>query len=296
MKDYKKLLDPKLVSEIKNLNLRARLIVEGFLIGFHRSPFHGFSVEFKEHRPYSFGDEMRWVDWKVYARTDRFYVRRFEEETNLKAYILLDISKSMDYPQRGVTKFEYAVTLAGALTYLLLAQRDAVGMLLFSDRVDMYIPPRSSWGTLELILAELNRVKPRGRTEPQKIFREFAGRIKKKGLIILISDLLLNQNEIAKGLMNFRHKRHEVLVFHILSREEVDSPRGSALFEDMETGETLPFDYEGMREIYRRKVDEFMSSIRHKLLSNCIDYERVFTDTSFGKALFYYLEKRRRLF
>jgi uncharacterized protein (DUF58 family) len=295
MEDYRKFLDPKFVSQLKGMDLIARLIVEGFLIGFHKSPFHGFSVEFKEHRPYSVGDEIKWIDWKVYARSERFYIRKFEEETNLKAYLLIDVSKSMDYPLGGLTKLDYVRFLAAALSYLFILQRDAVGLLLFDERVRRYLPPRSSKTHLDIVFKELSKVKPGGRTDPSKIFLELAERMKKRGLVILFSDLMMPQEVVVKSLGHFRHRKHEVIVFHILSPEEMDLPLRPALFEDMETGEAVPYDPDGMRRLYRRKFEEYVKNLRRSLRKRDIDYEFLLTDRSYERALIAYLKKREKL-
>ena len=295
MEDYRKFLNPQFVSQLKGLNLIARLIVEGFLIGFHKSPFHGFSVEFREHRPYSTGDEIKWIDWKVYARSERFYIRKFEEETNLKAYLLIDVSKSMDYPLERITKLDYVRFLAAALSYLFILQRDAVGLLFFNEKVRLYLPPRSSKAHLDMIFKELARVKPGGKTDPSGIFLELAERMKKRGLIILFSDLMMPSEIVVKSLKHFRHRQHEVIVFHIISPEEIELPSRPALFEDMETGETIPYDPDGMKKLYLKKFDEFIQNLKKSLRRSDIDYEFLTTDRSYDKALIAYLKKRERL-
>jgi len=292
--EYRRFLDPRLVSQLKGLDLKARLIVEGFLIGLHRSPLHGFSVEFREHRPYSIGDELRWIDWKVYARTDRFYIKKFEEETNLKAYILFDSSKSMDYPPEN-PKLEYAKSLAAALAYLLHLQRDAVGLLVFAEKVREYLPPSSTRKRLEEIFLTLSNLKAEGRTDPSKVMRIQAERIKKRGLIILISDLMMEPEKIIKGLKNFRHRKHEVLVFHILSKKEYELPESPSLFEDMETKEKIPYDPERMKEKYRIAFNEFRDKLKRELRASLIEYESMTTETPFNKALLAYLKKRERM-
>ncbi len=293
--DYRKFLDPRIVSELKDLSLRARLIVEGFLIGLHRSPFHGFSVEFKEHRAYNPGDEIRWIDWKVYARTNKFFVRKFEEETNLKAYILLDVSNSMAYPEKGVSKFEYTRSLAAALSYLLFFQKDAVGLLAFSDRIHTLVPPRSSKANLHRILVELTHLTPQGTTEPWKIFAELAERMKKRGLVILLSDLYMDSSKVLKALRNFRYRKHEVLVFHVLSEAERTLPSVPALLKDLESGEEVSYDPDSMRMPYRRKLDAFIENMKRELRKDRIDYELLTTNVSFDRALYFYLKKREKM-
>ena len=294
--DYRKFLDPRVVSELKDLNLRARLIVEGFLIGLHRSPFHGFSVEFKEHRAYNPGDEIRWIDWKVYARTNRFYVRKFEEETNLKAYILFDVSKSMDFPEKGVSKFEYARSLAAALSYLFFFQKDAVGLLAFSDRLHTFVPPSASKANLHRVLIELTKLRPQGTTAPWKVFAELAERMKKRGLVILISDLYMEGERILKAMRNFRYRQHEVLVFQVLSPEDMNLPGFPVLLRDLETREEVSYDPDSMKAAYRKKLSDFVEGMKKELRKDRIDFELLTTDLGFERALYFYLKKREKLF
>lgn len=285
-----------MVSQLKSLNLRARLIVEGFLIGLHRSPLHGFSVEFAEHRLYNPGDEIRWIDWKVYARTDRLYIRKFEEETNLKAYILLDASGSMAYPEEGVTKFEYARNLAAALMYLLIKQRDAAGLLLFDEVARTYIPPKATQVHLHRLLIRLAQARPGGKTDPGRALRGMAERIRKRGLVILLSDLFTDPELLLPALKLFRHRKHEVLVFHILHPSELDLPERPAVFEDLETQERLPYDPSRLRRTYRERLDRFIHHLKHSLRASHISYELFTTDLPYDRALLFYLKKRERLF
>ncbi len=231
----KEYLKPEILNKINNLELRARLVVEGFITGLHKSPFHGFSVEFAQHRPYNVGDNLRYVDWKVFGRTDRYYIKQYEEETNLKAYILLDTSRSMEFSSTEITKLQYAKYLSAALSYLMITQRDAVGLALFGSQVRKILPPRSSTGYLQPILTELDRAKPEGETDISAILHILAERLKRRGLIILISDLLDEPEAILSGLRHFRHSQHEVLVFHILDPNEIEFDfKGDIEFEDLE--------------------------------------------------------------
>ena len=297
MRDYRKFLDPKVISKLKGLDLRARLIVEGFLVGLHRSTYHGFSVEFAEHRAYNPGDEIRFIDWKVYGRTDRYYIRKFEEETNLKAYLLLDASASMGYPEGDLTKFKYALNLAASILFLLFLQRDAVSLLLFDERTRLFMPPSSTKGHLYNIFRELSKSEPSGRTRPTGVFQELAERIRKRGLVIVLSDLMTEKESILQGLKNFRYRKNEVLVFHILDPREIDIDIGApSLLKDMETGETIPFEPERLGPKYRQKIQAFFQEVKTELRENLIDYELLTTDVPYDKALLAYLKKRGKLY
>jgi len=214
----KQYLQPEFVSTLKNLDFVARMIVEGFLVGLHKSPYHGFSVEFSEHRQYMPGDNIRDIDWKVYGRTDRYYIKQFEEETNLKAYLLLDISGSMQYASGKVRKIDYARYLAAALTYLFIKQRDAVGLITFSDTIHQFLPPKSSPSYINYILHALSRVElKQKKTIISETLHSLAEKIKRRGLVILLTEFLYEDPEhILEGLKHFRHYKHEILVFNIL--------------------------------------------------------------------------------
>jgi uncharacterized protein (DUF58 family) len=297
MRDYKKFLDPKVISRLKGLDLRARLIVEGFLVGLHRSPYHGFSVEFAEHRAYNPGDEIRFIDWKVFGRTDRYYIRKFEEETNLKAYLILDASASMGYPESGLTKFQYALNLAASILFLLFLQRDAISLLLFDEATRLYMPPSSTKGHLYNIFKELSTSRPSGKTRPTGVFQELAERIKKRGLVILLSDLMTDKESMLQGLKNFRYRKNEVLVFHVLDPREIDIDiETPALLKDMETGEKIPFEPERLGPRYKQKIQTFFQEVKTELRENLIDYELLTTDVPYDKALLAYLKKRGKLY
>jgi uncharacterized protein (DUF58 family) len=291
-------LDPAVVARLSHLDVRARLVVEGFIAGMHRSPFHGFSVEFAEHRPYMPGDPLKNVDWKVYAKSDRFYVKQFTEETNLRAHLLVDLSGSMAFrsPRASMSKLEYAQSLAAALAYLMLQQQDAVGIMLFAERPLRYIPPRSVRSHLDVLLKALAALEPQGRTQLGPALHELAERIKRRGLIVLCSDLMDRPAEVLSGLQHFRHRHHEVVVFHVLDPDEVDFPyTDTATFVDMETGQqvtTEPWEIaRGYRDRLRAWSDQYARVCREHL----IDYVRLDTRTPFDQALLHYLEKRARL-
>jgi len=294
--DYREFLKPEVVSKLANMELRARLVVEGFITGLHRSPYHGFSVEFAEHRQYMPGDEIKHVDWKVYGKTDRFYVKEFEEETNLKAYILLDASGSMGYSSNRITKLEYSSYLAAALTYLMLKQRDSVGLVIFDEKIRKFIPPRSVFSYLHVILRELERVKSGALTNVSATFHQLAERIKRRGLIIVLSDLFDEPSRVLAGLKHFRHKKHEVIVFHILDPMERSFAFGDeAVFKDLETGDEIDTQPWHIRRDYQRQVEEFLRTYKRECLQNRIDYVLMDTSQDFDTALFEYLGKRRRM-
>ena len=193
-------LTPELISRLDNLSLKARMVVEGFIVGLHKSPFHGFSVEFSEHRAYGYGDEIKHIDWKLFGKTDRFYIKQFEEETNLRSYILFDQSKSMDYGSNKITKLQYAQLLSASLSYLMIKQQDAVSLTLFDDKIVDYVPPRSKTSHLKIILSKMNQIQSGNDTKISPVLHQTAEMIKKKGLIILISDLFDDPNAIISGL------------------------------------------------------------------------------------------------
>jgi uncharacterized protein (DUF58 family) len=279
--------------------------VEGFITGFHKSPYHGFSVEFAERRPYMPGDAIRAIDWKVYAKTDRYFIKEFEEETNLRSHLLLDVSSSMTYrsDEKLLTKLEYGVYLAAALAYLMVQQRDAVGLLTFDEAVRRLIPPRSVTSHLRIILGELSRLDPQAREIAQgrgtrigQSLHYLADRLRRRGLVVLISDLMDDPMSVLTGLKHFRHRQHEVVVFHLLDPAETAFPfREETVFIDLETRErvsTVP--WELARE-YRERVAAWRTAYRRTCAEHAIDYAEIRTDTPYDVALLRYLEKRRRL-
>ena len=296
--DYRKYLEPETVSKLKGMELRARMVVEGFIAGLHKSPYHGFSVEFAEHRQYMPGDNIRDIDWKVYGKTDRFYIKQYEEETNLKGYLLLDCSRSMAYQSGGVVnKLDYAGMLSGALSFMMLRQRDAVGLVTFDDKIRRYIPPRSKPGHLHLLLNEIAAQTPTDRTDVGSALHEMADRIKRRGLVIIMSDLLDEAENIISGLKHFRYNRHDVVVFHILDPRERDFAfGGEAVFKDMETGEelaTMPYQ---IKKDFAAQVTQFTEQIATACRQSNIDYHPIDTAMSFDKALYAFLSKRARLY
>lgn len=295
--DYRQFLNPEVISKLKSMEIKARLVVEGFITGLHKSPYHGFSVEFAEHRQYMPGDPIREIDWKVYAKSDRYYVKEFEEETNLKSYILLDASASMSFTSSKISKFMYAAHLAAALAFLMLKQRDAAGLVVFDERVRSYVPPKSASVHLHALLSTLSGVEPSSGTDAGLALHEMADRIKRRGLIVVLSDLWDDPSRILTGLKHFRHRKHEVIVFHILDPAERDFTFAEeALFKDLETGEeisTLPWQ---IRSEYQRTMSAHIDRFRRECRQSFVDYVPLDTAIPYDYALFSYLGKRGRLY
>ena len=291
-------LNPEIILRLKRLDWIARLVVEGFITGMHRSPYHGFSVEFSEHRPYLPGDPIRDLDWKAYAKSDRLYTKRYEEETNLKAYLLMDLSGSMAYDKGGtVSKFSYAAALSSALAYLMLRQRDAVGLALFRDGIDKFIPPRSTSSHLSTILQAIEVCKPSRNTDISLAFHDLADRIPRRALVCILSDLFDDPLEILGGLRHFRHNGHEIVVFHILDPLEIDLKfDGETSFQSLEAPEQIITT--NPRDI-QREYSSMMANVIGDYRRDCaelgIDYNQIDTTTPFDIALSGYLAKRKKL-
>ncbi len=297
MQEALKYLQPNVVAQLANMELRARLVVEGFITGLHKSPYHGFSVEFTEHRPYLPGDEIKHIDWKAYGKTDRYYIKEFEEETNLKSYLILDASKSMDYASPGnLKKIEYASYVAAALGYLMVEQRDAVGLTVYDERVRTHYPPRATNLYLRQILRELENIKPGNRTSTAHSLHEVAERIKRRGLVVVLSDLFDDPAHVVTALKHFRHKGNEVIVMQVLDPLERSFAFGTdAVFRDMETQEEVVTQPWHVQAAYRESFHDFLEFYKRECRENAIDYLLLDTSTPFDRALFEYLNKRRRM-
>ena len=297
MQEALKYLQPRVVAQLANMELRARLVVEGFITGLHKSPYHGFSVEFTEHRPYMPGDEIRHIDWKAYGKTDRYYIKEFEEETNLKTYLILDASKSMDYASDGqLKKIEYASYLAAALGYLMVEQRDAVGLTIYDERVRTSLPPRASKLYLQQILRELETLRPGNKTGTAQSLHEVAERIRRRGLIVILSDLFDDPAQVMTALKHFRHRGNEVIVMQVLDPLELSFAFGTdAVFRDMETKEELLTQPWHIQMAYRESMHQFLDFYKRECRENAIDYVLLDTATPFDRALFEYLNKRKRM-
>jgi uncharacterized protein (DUF58 family) len=329
LNDYKKFLIPSVVARLSNLELKARLLVEGFVTGLHKSPYHGFSVEFAEHRQYMPGDDIKHLDWKIYARTERYYIKQYEEETNMKAYILLDISKSMSYrsarknfPQdkkkKGIfgrlnspkkaqddeprdisylSKIEYSTYLAASLSYLMLLQNDAISLTTYDTKVRSYIPPHSTNTNLRLILKDLSSIKSENETGTAKSLNEIAERIKRRGLVIIISDFFDKQEEVMNALKHFRYNKNEVIIFQVVDPVELSFIEGNPVtLIDMETREEMFSQPFAIQKSYKEAMKEFVENYRKECRNNDIDYVLLSTETTFDKALLGYLNKRKKLY
>ncbi|MBN2070780.1 MAG: DUF58 domain-containing protein [Candidatus Krumholzibacteriota bacterium] len=295
-KDLSSFLQPEVVSRIARMDLRARLIVEGFIAGLHRSPYHGFSVEFAEYRQYNAGESTRNIDWKIFAKTDRYYTKIFEDETNLSATILLDRSASMDFGSREITKLRYGTLLCAALAFLMIRQRDAVGLALFDEKIVEMIPHKSVRKHLFHILNALEKATPGAKTRISETLHQIAEKVKRRGLIILVSDLFDDPGEILSGLRHFRHRGHEIVVFHLLDPLELSLDyRGEVRFVDRETGEKIRTQPWFLKKEYRADIEEWIKGLEISCKENAIDYNLVTIDTSFDQALVSYLGKRRRM-
>jgi len=288
-------LDPQTLVRLGNLNLVARTVVEGFITGLHRSPHHGFSVEFSEHRQYVPGDDLRHLDWFAFAKTDRYYVKQFEQETNLRAYILLDCSASMKYSSGGLTKLEYGSFLAATLAYIMTRQADLVGLVAFDEKMRLHIPPGGSPVHLNLMCGHLESLQPGVKTDISKTFHDLAEMIKRRGLIVIISDLYDDEREVARALRHFRQKRHGLIIFHVFDPYELEFPfRKLTDFQDMETDERYQVDPKAVREQYLEELRAFINSYKRVCSDSSIEY--VLTDTSvpYDFMLTSYLSQRRK--
>jgi len=297
MEDYRKYLDPDVASRLDNMELRARLVVEGFITGLHKSPFHGFSVEFAEHRQYMPGDETRHIDWKIYGKTDKYFIKQFEEETNLKSYLLMDISKSMNYgSEKRLKKIEYAGYLASSLAYLLIKQRDAVGLITYDEDIKTYIPPHATKSYLKLILKELSEIKPDKKTFTSDSLDKIAEQIKRRSLIMIFSDFFDDPQKVLSTLKHFRHNNHEIIVFQILDPMEIEFAFGKdAIFKDMESDEEMATQPFHLQKSYQKEMQKFLDYYKKECLMNQIDYVLLDTRTPFDIALMNYLRKRSKL-
>jgi uncharacterized protein (DUF58 family) len=304
------LLEPKILNQIAPLELKARNIVEGFISGLHRSPYHGFSVEFAEHRPYNTGDDFKHIDWKVYGKTERFYVKQYEEETNLRAHIMIDISSSMYFRHfADWSKLRYAIHYAAALMYMMNKQRDACGLVTFDKEIEFQLPPKSSGLHLRQIFTELEKLleQEKDRSFERRIsasadaIHQVAEKLKHRSLVIILSDLFENaagHDELISALKHLRHQRHEVLLINVLehkSERELDFPEGKFIFEDMESGSEIEVIPNQVKEDYKKQVAAYTKNFRIACSDAHIDFEEIDTQSSFDLALLAYLNKRKKL-
>ena len=284
------------MANLKNLYLRARFVVDGVMVGIHPSLAKGFSSEFEGHREYSQGDDIRHIDWKAYAKFDRYYLKEYREATNLRAFLLLDSSSSMNYGTDGWNKFNYGSTLAASLAYLMLKQQDAVGMITFSTKIEKIIPPKATHGHLFAILKELEERKPVGKTAAGPVLQELAGSLKRRGLILLISDLLDEPEEVLRGLKQLRSKGNDVMVFHLLDRDELEFPFDKpTLFQDLEEDLKLLTDPHAVRSAYLKTLHSLIENYKKACASNQIDYSLFDTSVGLDRALTRYLAWREKV-
>ena len=303
------LLQPELISRLAPLELKAKKIVEGFMSGLHKSPYHGFSVEFAEHRPYNPGDDFKHIDWKAYGKKERFYVKQYEEETNLRCYVLLDTSSSMQYKYFSAwSKLSYAVHFTAALMYMMQKQRDACGLIPFSSGIDEVIPAKSTYAHLRLLFGLLEKQLQReGEDEGRRItasadaIHEIAERIKQRSLVVILTDLFENSSQhdqLISALKHLRHRKHEVLLFNVVesrSERQLDFPDKRFVFEDMETGSEMEVKPAQIRKDYQEKVQQYIQRFRLACSEFEIDFEEMDTESDFDLSLLAFLNKRKRL-
>jgi len=291
--EFQKYLDPATLAKIQGLDLKARLIVEGYIAGLHKSPYQGFSVEFAEHREYAPGDDIKHVDWKVWSRTDKLYLKQYEEETNLIVYLLLDTSESMRYRSNGVSKLDYARHVAAALAYLVLQQQDSVGLATFDSEVRQYVRPSSHASHLRQVIHIMDVTAAQQKTDLAKIFNDLAERFKKRGLVIVLSDLFDDVPHLLAGLKHFRHRRHEVVLFQVLDPAELDFPfEDTTLFKGMEQMPEVLSEPRALRRAYQQEFESFLTDIRRGCRGNQIDHVLLRTDQRLDVALSAYLAAR----
>ena len=295
-KRQRDLLDPLALARMANMTLRARHVVEGVLTGLHKSAHMGSSVEFVEHKEYSPGDEIKHIDWKVLGRSDKLYVKQYEDETNLRAYLLVDASASMGYASAGVTKLQYATYAAAALAYLLFQQTDAAGLALFGESVRDYVPALSKISHLPVVLGALERAKPEGQAHIPHVVDELSERIKRRGLVILFSDLLDDPEPVLAALKLFRHRRHELIVFHVLDPAEIEFPfEKTTLFRSMEDDRRVLSHPRSIAKHYRAELRRLMETYREQCLASRIDYWLLNTSAPLDRALTQYLATREQV-
>ena len=294
MENYQKYLNPQTLASLEGLDLQARMVVEGYVAGMHPSPFHGFSVEFAEHREYVPGDDIRHVDWKVWSKTDKLYLKQYEEETNLLLYLLLDTSESMSYGSgQNVTKLQYAQFIAASLGYMVLQQQDSVGLAVFDDMVRRYLKPAGQPTHLKELLHVMDTTPAREKSDMGIVFHDLAERFKKRGVVVILSDLFDDVPRIIAGLKHFRHRRHEVIVFHILDPAELEFPfRQTTLFKGMEGMPEILTEPHALRRAYQAEISTYLAEIKKGCQMINIDYVPLRTDQDLDTALSSYIASR----
>lgn len=289
------ILSPDVLSKINAFDLRAKYIVEGFMVGLHKSPYHGFSAEFSQHRQYNQGDSIKDIDWKVYGRTQKYFIKQYEEETNLRSYLLLDSSNSMSFKASGnVSKFEYAKMLTASLSYLMTKQQDAVALGIYSEKLDVFLPPRSTNAHNNEIWKVLQQFKPSGKTETSSVLTEVVEKVNRRGLVIVISDFFDEIDKTLNSLKKLRAKNNEVILFQIIDPSEISFNFGSdAIFKDIEGNEEIQTTPVQIKEEYKALVDKFLLDFKSQCAKLSVDYNLITTNTPFDKALLSYFKKRQ---
>jgi uncharacterized protein (DUF58 family) len=294
--DPRRFLHPETIARTSRLDLRARDVVEGFIAGMHRSPFFGHSVEFVQHREYTPGDDIRHLDWKVWSKTDRFFVKQYEEETNLRCTLVVDVSESMHYGRGALNKYGYGCTVAACLGYLLLRQQDAVGMVTFDSDVRQIVPARSPQNHIDALIKAMDVSRPREKTDLEKILRRVAEAASSRGMVVLVSDLLADREPLFRGLEMLRHRRHDVLVFHVLDEDEMTFPfAGTTRFEGMEELPHLTCDPRALRDGYLEALQDYLVEVRRGCARQGIDYALIRTSDYLDAALSKFLHHRMAL-
>jgi uncharacterized protein (DUF58 family) len=295
MSTVEKYLKPEVIRQIKRLDLRAQFIVRGFLHGLHASPFHGFSVEFSEHRKYTAGDDPKDIDWLIYAKTDKYYVKKYEAETSITGYLAMDMSRSMGYTYRQeLSKFDYSICLAAALCYLMISQQDPVGLLVFDEKIRKSLPPKSRRGHLASVLSVLANLKPQGKTDVAASLSQIAAMLRRASLVMVFSDLLAEPEPVFQALHRLRHRGHDVILFHVLDEAEARFPfDGMVELEEPESRERLTLDADNFRRDYLDELEAFREKYRRECFQAGIDYVGLDTSMQFDKALAGYLAGRK---
>jgi len=297
VESYQKYLDPQILAKLQGLDFKARLIVEGYVSGLHKSPFHGFSIEFAEHREYASGDDLRFVDWKVFGKTDRFYLKQYEEETNFGCYLLVDTSASMRYKSDGaaMSKLDYAQHVAAALGYLILHQQDSVGLATFDSQLRNFIKASSHPSQLKQVCHVMDQAPAEGKTSLGPIFHDLAERIRKRGLVVILSDLFDDVEQISLGLKHLRHRRHDVVVMQVVDPAEVDFPfQDQTLFKGLEEVAEQLTDPRSLRAAYQKEFNGFLQDVRHSCYDLHMDYTLLRTDMPLDVSLRTFLINRSR--
>ena len=295
--DPRSLIEPAFFSRLESIELRARSIVEGSMHGLHRSPYLGLSVEFASHREYTPGDDLRHLNWKLYARHDRLYIKEYDADTNLNLYLLLDASASMSCANSGRSKLHYAASLAAALAHMALKQRDAVGLTVYSDSVTAHVSPRAKPGQFDEVLATIAAAEVRTATDNDRALHQAAEFARRRGMVVLLSDLFGDLDMIVAGLDHLRYNNHEVIIWHIMDPYERDlAVDGHVRFRDLESGETLTTQAEGVREAYKKAVDDWRQALDLECRKRAIDRVELTTEDAPDRALLDYLVKRAKTF